>query len=507
MKHQPSAVAVLARLIFLAGTLLPASGTVLAQPGAEKPTIEPLMRVVDLNVGQQRAVKLADGKTTTVKLLDLQETRDKLRNAVRQTRVKVELDGRIVTLPSATYHLPITVGRVQIDCPITKGHVQPGSNPWALDADVRLRLWPAPSPWIRPGTFGYPATQRWFASGTLMANEIGDGERTADKSIYYHWGLDIGGAERMVDVLAATDGEVVAAGEKVLQSARLPSTVNPRYDVVYIRDGRGWYYRYSHLDSIDPSVRVGIRVKLGQKIGILGKEGASGGWSHLHFDVAMPQPSGRYGITDGYAFFWQAYHRKHKTKLQAVARPHQLTWTGDPVTLDGTRSWSVDGPEHIVSYEWTFTDKTTAAGQTVQRRYDRPGTYSEILKISDDRGRIDYDFSVVQVVDRKTPNQQAPSLHAAYSPTFNIKAGDEVTFKVRSFRVDRDEGHEEWDFGDGSPPVKVQSDGNASAHAKDGYAVATHRYRQSGHYLVTVQRTNRRGETGFDHLHVLVGPR
>ena len=70
-----------------------------------------------------------------------------------------------------------------------------------------------------------------------------------------------------------------------------------------------------------------------------------------------------------------------------------------------------------------------------------------------------------------------------------------------------DEGHEQWDFGDGSPTVKVQSDGNAQAHAADGYAVTTHRYDRPGHYVVSVQRTNRRGETGMDHLHVLVEAR
>jgi len=470
------------------------------------PAIEPLLRVVDLRVGRQATVELCDGKTATVKLLNLSERRDSVRNAVREGRVTVEVNGRKVTLTSATYHLPVTVGEVQIDCALTKGCLENGDH-WGLDADARFRLWPAGSPWIRPDTFTYPVKQKWFASYTLMANEIGDDERPADKSIYYHWGLDTGGAERMVDVVAATDGQVVAAGDVVPEPDKLPPPVSPRYDVVYVRDGRGWYYRYSHLDSIDPAIKAASQVKQGQKIGVLGKRGASGGWSHLHFDVVAPQPSGRYGICEGYAFLWQAYCQEHEPKLQAVARPHQLAWTDETVTLDGTRSWSVKGPDHIKSYEWTFGDGTTANGATVKRRYSRAGTYSEILKITDDEGRVDYDFALVQVVDRQWPDRQAPRVHAAYWPTFGIKPGDEVTFKVRSFRVDRDEGHEVWDFGDGTPPVKVQSDGNANPHAKDGYAVTTHHYKQPGHYIVSVERTNRRGETGMDHLDVLVEPR
>lgn len=484
-------------------------GTIAATSIAKEdalPSIEPRLRAVDLNVGQQQELTLADGKKATVKLLQVQECRDHVRGALRQVRVVVEVNGERAELASATYHLPVTVGGVQIDCPITNAYLEGGDH-WGLEADARLRLWPAGSPWIRPGTFSYPVDQRWFASGTLMANELGDDERPNDKTFYYHWGLDFGGAERMVSVLAATDGVVVSAGDKVLEAERLPSLVRPRYDVIYLRDGRGWYYRYSHLDSIDPAVTVGARIRQGQKIGALGKEGASGGWSHLHFDIVGLQPSGKYGVIDAYAFVWQAYHAKHPAELQAVARPRQLAWTGEPVTLDGSRSWSRRGPQHIRRYEWILSKGETLAGPKVEVRYDRPGGYHEILKVTDDEGRIDYDFAPVTIVDRNHPEHQPPRVHAAYWPTFGIKPGDEVTFKVRSFGVDRSDGREEWDFGDGSKAVWTQSNSSGDAHAGDGYAVTSHRYQKPGDYLVTVRRTNQRGETGTDHLHVVVEPR
>ncbi len=59
---------------------------------------------------------------------------------------------------------------------------------------------------------------------------------------------------------------------------------------------------------------------LGQKLGVLGKEGGSGGWSHLHFDIWARQPSGLWGIEEGYAFLWQAYEQEHSRELIAVAR-------------------------------------------------------------------------------------------------------------------------------------------------------------------------------------------
>ena len=114
---------------------------------------------------------------------------------------------------------------------------------------------------IEPDEFGYPVKQRWFATSTQMANEpvyVDGGERPQVKKIYYHSGEDIGGAEGLVDVVAATDGVVVSVGSHVLEGhgrkADRDSPVAERYDVVYVLDARGWYYRYSHLQVIMPSI-------------------------------------------------------------------------------------------------------------------------------------------------------------------------------------------------------------------------------------------------------------
>jgi murein DD-endopeptidase MepM/ murein hydrolase activator NlpD len=464
------------------------------------PPTDPLLRAVDLDVGESREVRLSNGRSVAVKLLDLDEVTDSVNGAVREARVTVEVDGRRVELVSATYNLPVTSGDVQLDCPITKGYLtRAASNPWALDKDVRIRLWPADSPWIRPGTFAYPARQRWFASLTQMANEpvyVDGGDTPNKENIYYHYGLDVGGGEGMVDVVAATDGLVVSSGNE-----RLPgdedAPVTPRYDVVYVRDERGWFYRYSHLKTIEPEVRPGESVRMGQKIGLLGKEGGSGGWSHLHFDISARQPSGRYGIQEGYAFLWQAYRERYQPRVVAVARPHHLVWSGETVELDGSKSQGAG-----LRFEWTFTDGTTAEGARVRRTYAEPGSYSEILEVTDAEGDVDYDFSIVQVIDRDHPDRLPPTIHAAYAPTWNIRPGYQVTFKVRTFRTT--EGEETWDFGDGSPPVTVRSDGNVRPHAPLGYAETDHRYEMPGTYLVKVQRTDGYGQTATARLVVRV---
>ena len=122
-------------------------------------------------------------------------------------------------------------------------------------------------------------------------------------------------------MVAATDGLVVARRARRCPSIE-DSPAKPRYDVVYVLDARGWYYRYSHLMTID-GIKPGASVQMGQKIGLLGKEGGSGGWSHLHFDITSRQPSGQWGIQDAYAYAWEAYRREYARRSSiAVARPH-----------------------------------------------------------------------------------------------------------------------------------------------------------------------------------------
>jgi len=468
--------------------------------GAE--TIDPLVRVVDLNIGESRQITLHDDSLATVKLLKLNEKRDSVRNAVRRAQVTVQINEKTVDLISSTYNLPTTIGGIQIDCPVTKGYVQNSSkaNAWGLVKDARLRLWPLASPWIRPNTFIYPVKQKWFANDTQMANVpcyVNACDIPSSKNVYYHYGLDFGGSEGVIEVVAATDGLIVSVANNVLEGYEDTPT-KPRYDVIYILDDRGWWYRYSHLSMISTPVIPGKRVKMGQRIGLIGKEGGSGGWSHLHFDITCRQPSGLWGIQNAYAFAWQVYQQQCHPEIIAVARPHHLIYTGEEVQLDASKSWSKAGAP--IEYNWTFSDGSKAQGSKVTRVYQRAGEYSEVVKVVDAKGNFAYDFAIVYVIDRKFPERIPPTLHANYYPTFGLQSGDEVEFKVRSFKTQHSK--EVWDFGDGSAPVETQSDGNAQQHNPEGYASTRHRYKQAGDYIVMVKRSNKHGYEAVGHLHV-----
>src|SRR6266568_3697873 len=135
---------------------------------------EPLFRTLDLDRGELQEIELGNGKKVSVKLVEVKEERDSLRSAIRRADITVEINGTSTTLTSAMYHLPITVGDIQIDCPVTKGYYDrhdPFEDSWGLDKEARVRIWPKDSSWMESGTFAYPAKQRWFASATQIGNE------------------------------------------------------------------------------------------------------------------------------------------------------------------------------------------------------------------------------------------------------------------------------------------------------------------------------------------------
>jgi hypothetical protein len=347
-----------------------------------------------------------------------------------------------------------------------------------------LRLWPGGSAWIEPGTFTCPVDQRWLASATQMSNEptvVDGGESPAREKIYYHWGLDFGGAEGMIDVLSATDGVVISAGGKP-ETAEPDAPGSTTYDAVCVRDERGWNHGYFHLKRV--LVEPGQSVRQGERIGVLGKEGQSGGWSHLHYVIKCLQPSGLWGSEDAYAYAWEAYARQYAPTLLAVARPHRLAAVGQTVQLDALKSHSFTGGH--LTFRWTFMDGSTAEGPVVERVYGAVGTYSEIVEVTDGSGARAVDFATVQILEGPDATKAPPSVHAVYAPTFGIRPDLPVTFKTRSFCVT--EGREVWDFGDGSAPVSVQSGDNANQMAEDGYACVEHAYAAPGLYLARVER-------------------
>lgn len=471
--------------------------------------------VVELDKGETENVTLTDGSRVQLKLIAVREIRGSINKAIRRVVVQVEIDGRPLELVSGDYSLPVTFGNVQIDCPSTFGYITTGApypngliNYWGMKKEVRFRLWPKGSPFTAPGTFAYPVKQKFLASASQMCNEpvfVGGQDYPGLESIYYHYGLDFAGSEGDIEVVAVADGLIVSAADRTLPEFDKAPVVT-HIDGIWLLDGRGWFHRYSHLNKI--FVKPGESVKAGQTIGKMGKEGPagySGGWSHLHYGLLANPCTGLWGDAQAYPYVWEAYWNQYRPDLLAVARPHQAATVGEKIILSGANSKARSG--RIVSWEWILSNGKKASGKQIEMTYDTPGAWSEILKVTDSNGNVAYDavLSIVytkEMVDKKIKGVKGstPRIHLSYFPAFDIKVGQDVTFKVRSSWTDG--WGETLDFGDGSKPVKLKSDGNRDRTNPNGYAICKHRFAQPGTYIVHAEHVNASGVKANMHVFV-----
>ena len=494
----------LERLFFIAIAVILTVSPVIGY-AQDKPVI-PVRVVVELNIGQTRKIILASGETVNLALLGIEETRDDVRNIIHEVKLHVKVDGEEVVLVCGNYNLPVAVGKVKIDCSVAGKYLSNSMRDlWKITKDARFRLWPIDSLYLQEGTFGYPIKQRWMANFTHSGNEpslTGWGVRFDWKKIYYHEGHDIGGADGLDEIVAATDGRVVSIRNQTLDGFE-DMPVGGREDRLIIVDERNWLYLYSHLNSTDPSIKPGDSVKKGQPLGRIGKKGGSGGIVHLHFGIfCKDEKTDEWVVEDAYPYLWEAYKSEYEPKLKAIARPLQILLVGQTARLDGSKSMGIDHP--IVSYEWYFGDGSKASGAVQSKRYERAGAYSEVLKVTDSKGNIDYDFATVYVYEREHPEETSIGfIHLAYHPTLDLKAGDDITFLVRTFYTEPVKTI--WDFGDGTSFVETTTRGiTKKDHSSGAYEKIIHAYLKPGHYLVTVKSAGESGLNSVNHLHVIV---
>jgi len=85
-------------------------------------TDKPNRVIAELNIGESQQIMLQNGDEIQLRLLAIDEERDACRGAIRGARIKITVDGEAVTLNTGNYNLPVTVGKVKIDCPVIKGY-------------------------------------------------------------------------------------------------------------------------------------------------------------------------------------------------------------------------------------------------------------------------------------------------------------------------------------------------------------------------------------------------
>ena len=157
---------------------------------------------------------------------------------------------------------------------------------------------------------------------------------------------------------------------------------------------------------------------------------------------------------------------------------------GTAILFNATSSIDTDGV--IVSYQWDFGDGTTNTGASVHHTYDRGGTFTVILTVTDDRGLTSSTTRQISVATSGNPTASF-----AASPT-NPNLGDRVSFNASASAAatGRRIVDYRWTFGDGASSSGV---------------IVGHTYNRLGTLAVVLTVTDDLGRTGTTSKTILVG--
>ncbi len=416
-------------------------------------------RFVSLDPGESCTFRLKDGTEKRIRLTSVKEYEDPVIHLPRRADVTVEIDDEPVTLICAPYVMPTETQGLRVQADTTSAWL-------AMPKRVQLSLWDASDPIVDTSLFRFPLPRyRLFSQGVQAYNEpVHLGDRDGDPAgqrFHHNYGVDLAGYEGRQKVLSCIDGTVLQT--------------NPEEGDLAIRDDRGFVLYYGHLDSILSGIKVGSPVQRGQWVGMLGRRGASGNFSHLHVGVFLSEAAVAEGRLNRnlnlFPWLVTAYRQESGTNLYAVAGPHITTLTGDEVLFDGSDSMAFKS--NITSFRWWFHDGTSADGPQVGKVYDKPGCYAATLWIKDDRGDIDVDSCTVKVYSRAAPEDVIGTLFVTYIPSADIDVNEPVNFRI-------------WPQGGEAENIEVHFGDGTVVRNYRPYSAITHKFTNSGINVVTV---------------------
>lgn len=283
----------------------------------------------------------------------------------------------------------------------------------------------------------------------------------AGQRFHHNYGVDLAGYEGRQKVVSCVAGVVVQA--------------DSREGNLAVQDDQGLILYYGHLDSILSGFKAGALVQRGQWVGMLGRRGASGNFSHLHVgvylsaaDMAADRLSHNLNL---YPWLVAAYQAAGAGGVHAVAGPHQTAFTGDRVRFDSRNSLA--GPSGINSIRWEFHDGTIVEGATAEKVYEKPGCYMAALWVKDSRGALDVDFCKVKVFSQSSIEEIVPTFFVTCRPSEAVGVNEPVHVRI-------------WPQGANVEAVQIDFGDGTAAQNYRPYSAITHKFAAPGVHVVTV---------------------
>lgn len=443
---------------------------------------EGLSRIVELNSGETVTIALAGGKQKTLKLTALREHTEPYFEsaskrsiaAVVRADLTLEVDGIPGTITGGPFRMPGVINGLAILLSNSKG-LSGGIRADSLAKDVRLEVADAAGQWPMPSRLVFPIRDyRWHAMNyqhTFLGIAVNQAK------LYYHRGEDMGMIPDRELSLAMADAEV----EKVPG----PTGDGASNSVAFKGPAR-FGLRYAHMNTpnIFASLQPGVTVRSGAPLGLTGNtwNGRPVSDPHLHIEVKDAAADDMF--RNSFPWIVEAFRASYPGELLPIAGGWRHLYAGETIELDGSLSLAGKG-RSIRSYDWLFTDGSTAKGKSASHRYSEPGAYSEQLTVTDDAGRSDSDFVEVFVLSRDQV-KPPPFAWINYYPIRGIRPGTDVEFLTRFSNMKA----VSIDYGDGQV---------------EPWALNTrHRYTKSGVYVVTVRGEDAGSGPGVFHVRVVV---
>jgi murein DD-endopeptidase MepM/ murein hydrolase activator NlpD len=140
------------------------------------------------------------------------------------------------------------------------------------------------------------------------------------------------------DVFVRCGAVLVSPVDGVIVEARRVNSYDPAVDNPATRGGRsvtivgddGVRYYMAHFESIDDGIEPGVRVAIGQRLGLMGRTGRASA-CHLHFGISPPCPDKEWSVRRGVVWPYP-YLNDWRAGGQLSPVPEVAQWAADHPT-------------------------------------------------------------------------------------------------------------------------------------------------------------------------------